>query len=593
MKKIMSHERRDFLQLGVMGAVGATVFPTMLLGETQTLSRSPNKLSPSFKPDVEIELAAETAFIPIIPGRRTKVWRYFGKVIKGHKDSVVNLKGTYLGPIFNFEQGQKVRIHFINKLPAPCITHWHGLHVPSAMDGHPMYAIQSGETYVYEYEILNPAGTSWFHPHTHSVTGKQAYSGLAGLIRIFDKEEEKLDLPRDEFDIPLIIQDRTFNEKNQLQYLTHPKQAMIGFLGEKILVNGKPNFILEVATRVYRLRFLNGSNSRIYKLAWDDGTPIDIIGTDGGLLEKPERLPYLMLGPAERADVWMDFSGRKKGSELVMKSLDFSGTMPPMYERMKSMHRSDDSESMRKKGMGGMRGKLRGMMDKMRDSEGLGMMAMTMGIPQGVEFPVFKIRVTRKEREDLVLPKKLVNVRRLLVKDAINQRNPVPIGISMKGMKFVLNGEPFKMTGAKDFETIKLNSVQLLEIFHDHEMKMEDGETMEDMEKENNDDMSQKVSEMNTGGMGGDMMAMSMAHPIHLHGQQFQIIKRHPPKQSDGYDSVKDGFLKTGLKDTVVIMPGEKITIIKPFEDFKGLFLYHCHNLEHEDMDMMRNFLVI
>ena len=592
MKKLKSHDRRNFLQLSAMGAVGATAFPSMLLGETQIRGSSPNKASPSFKPDLEIELTAEVAFIPILPGRRTKVWRYHGRVLQGPKDSVVNLKGSYLGPIFNFTTGQKVRIHFVNKLPAPCITHWHGLHVPHAMDGHPMYAIQSGETYVYEYEVLNPAGTSWFHPHTHSVTGKQAYSGLAGLIRIFDKEEEKLDLPRGEFDIPLIIQDRTFSAKNQLQYLTHPRQAMIGFLGEKILVNGQPDFTLEVATRAYRLRFLNGSNSRIYKLAWDDGSPIDIIGTDGGLLEKPERLSYLMLGPAERADVWMDFSGRKTGSELIMKSLEYSGSMPPMYERMKSMRRSDDSNSKNNmgKGMDGMREKMRKMTGQMRGN-GLGMMAMTMGIPQGVEFPVFKIKVTRKEREDLELPKQLVKIRRLSVKDTKNPQTPVPIGISMKGMKFVLNGEPFKMTEAKDFETIKLNTVQLLEIFHDHGMKMEDGETMEGMAKEDHtNDESQEG--MKGGGMGGDMMAMSMAHPIHLHGQQFQIIKRHPPKQADGYDSVKEGFIKTGWKDTVVIMPGEKITIVKPFEDFKGLFLYHCHNLEHEDMDMMRNFLV-
>ena len=96
-------------------------------------------------------------------------------------------------------------------------------------------------------------------------------------------------------------------------------------------------------------------------------------------------------------------------------------------------------------------------------------------------------------------------------------------------------------------------------------------------------------------GMGGGMgMMMAMAHPIHLHGQSFQILSRtFSGNTSADYASVKEGFIEHGLKDTVLLMPGERIKIIKPFQDFKGLFMYHCHNLEHEDMGMMRDFSVI
>lgn len=89
-------------------------------------------------------------------------------------------------------------------------------------------------------------------------------------------------------------------------------------------------------------------------------------------------------------------------------------------------------------------------------------------------------------------------------------------------------------------------------------------------------------------------MMMSMAHPIHLHGQQFQILSRQLTDQqaTGGYDTVNQGFINSGWKDTVLVMPGEEVTIIKPFEDYTGLYLYHCHNLEHEDLGMMRNFLV-
>ena len=95
------------------------------------------------------------------------------------------------------------------------------------------------------------------------------------------------------------------------------------------------------------------------------------------------------------------------------------------------------------------------------------------------------------------------------------------------------------------------------------------------------------------GGMGGMGMMMSMAHPIHLHGQQFQIVSRSVSgDEAADYATVRDGFIESGLKDTVLVMPGEKVRIIKPFQDFKGLFMYHCHNLEHEDMGMMRDFSV-
>lgn len=85
----------------------------------------------------------------------------------------------------------------------------------------------------------------------------------------------------------------------------------------------------------------------------------------------------------------------------------------------------------------------------------------------------------------------------------------------------------------------------------------------------------------------------SMAHPIHLHGQPFEIISRTiAGDEAEAYATVKDGFVDSGLKDTVLVMPGEKVRLIKPFQDFTGLFMYHCHNIEHEDMGMMRDFLV-
>ncbi len=97
------------------------------------------------------------------------------------------------------------------------------------------------------------------------------------------------------------------------------------------------------------------------------------------------------------------------------------------------------------------------------------------------------------------------------------------------------------------------------------------------------------------GGMGGMGMGgmMSMAHPIHLHGQQFAILDRVAEMvDEEAYATVKDGFVMSGLKDTVPVFSGERVRILKPFDDYAGRFMYHCHNLEHEDMGMMREFVV-
>ena len=236
------------------------------------------------------------------------------------------------------------------------------------MDGHPMYAIDPGETFVYEFEMRNRAGLYFYHPHTHEATATQVYRGLAGAIIVGDDEEKALDLPSGEFEIPIVLQDRSFNDDNQLVYGGGMHAQMVGFQGDRILVNGRPDYAIDVASRAYRLRILNGSNSRIYKLAWDDASPITVIGVDGGLLEKPEEKPYVMLAPGERLDVWADFSGRSVGSRIVMRSAPFSGVLPRMA---------------------------RGMMG--------GMMAGS-ALPVGGDYPLFTVRVARAASDSPALP---------------------------------------------------------------------------------------------------------------------------------------------------------------------------------------------
>lgn len=566
----VDRSRRRFIVRTGIGFLAAASMPAWLRAmEMHGMPKlAPNRASPDFKPDVEFELVAGLGSVPILPGSPTRVQHYTAKLMSGPKDTLTEMPSCYLGPIIRLQNGQKVRIHFRNELMEPTITHWHGLHVPALMDGHPMYIIDPGETFVYEFEVINRSSLNIYHPHPHEITARQVYYGLAGGLIVNDEEEAKLELPSGEYEIPIVLQDRRFNAQNQLIYGPHMHDRMMGFYGDRILVNGRPNAEFEVASRAYRLRFLNGSNARIYKLGWSDGTPLTVIGVDGGLLESPETFPYVMLAPGERLDVWADFSGRPKGSELTMRSLPFSGVLPMMAEHM----------MMRRGGRGGMMG-------------GMGMMG-SMDLPVGSDYPLFKIRVTRETGESPALPSRLSKIDRYTLSDVANPNKPVPIAISESPMAMLLNGRPYAFNDIQPFERIPIDTVQHLEIFHTHGHGMGHGmrgRMMGMMGRGNGDGARQEGQ-----GMGGGMgMMFSMAHPIHLHGDQFQVISRSVSgTRADAYATVKDGLISSGLKDTVLVMPGETVRLIKPFHHFKGVFMYHCHNLEHEDMGMMRDFLV-
>ncbi len=412
-------------------------------------------------------------------------------------------------------------------------------------DGHPSAAIEPGQTYVYEFEMRNRASFNFYHPHTHEATATQVYHGLAGGIIVEDEEERGLGLPSGEYEIPLVLQDRSFDDNNQLAYWGGMHRDMFGFYGERVLVNGRPDFSLDVASRAYRLRILNASNARIYKLQWDDGAPLTVIGVDGGLLEKPQTRPYVMLAPAERIDLWVDFSGRKIGSKLVMRSGEFDGLVPPMAQRM-----------------GGG------------------------GLIVGDDYPLFTVNVTRAASDNSKPPEKLATIRRYRPEEIANRDDARPIAISMGHMSVMLNGRSYEHDNLLPIERVPVGSVQLFEIFHDRGgmgMGMGGGGMM-------------RGRMMGGGGMGGGMGMMGMmdmAHPIHLHGQPFEVLSRtYEGDNEAAYATIRDGLIDSGLKDTVLVAPGERIRIAKPFEDFKGRFMYHCHNLEHEDMGMMREFSV-
>jgi len=480
------------------------------------------KRTKAFNADVEFDLISRQTKVKIFEGEPTEVYKYDFKLLKGSSNNIEGIKNSYLGPIIKVRKGDNLRINYKNLLDEESIVHWHGLHVPERMDGHPRFAIDKGEEYVYEFKVMNRAGTYWFHPHPHSITGPQVYGGLAGLFIVKDKEEERLNLPGGKFDVPLVIQDRTFNSDNQLVYLQNPMEKMNGFLGKQVLINGMPNFKMDVETRAYRFRLLNGSNSRIYKIAFSNGKPLTVIGNDGGLLSEPIVKNYVILAPAERIELLVDFSGFNLGEKVELVSEPFPNP-----------------------NMGG------GMM-----------MGGISGLPNGAPFKLAEFRIGKIVNKPFRLPKKLSSIPSVNLSDAININNPRNFLFSLSRMTWTINGRTFGMTEVASDEKVKLNTTEIWRF----------------------------INGGNTGmGMMGNMM--QMPHPVHIHQLQFRIIERKMGN-SILWEHFKDGFVDEGWKDTFLLLPGMEVKVLISFKDFPGLFLYHCHNLEHEDMGMMRNYLI-
>ncbi|MGE0161466.1 MAG: multicopper oxidase family protein [Gemmatimonadales bacterium] len=430
----------------------------------------------------------------------------------------LTINGMLPSPTIRLREGDAARIDLVNELPEPTILHWHGLAVPEAADGHPRLAIPPGATYRYRFDVEGPAGTYWYHPHTHMRTAAQTYRGMGGFLIVEGDEEAAHGLPSAEYEIPLLLQDKRLSSTPSLDYampMGMGPDAMLGYLGNTAFANGIANPTLDVQRTRYRLRILNGSTSRIFDLALSSGDPLTMIGSDGGLLELPVRLERLTLAPAERADVLVDFSGRRPGERIVLRSLPFE--IPGMMMGM---------------GMGMGRG-MRGRMG--RGAEG------GVPLPQGaamdlVEFVVGEGPVDTPPP----VPARLRTLPAPILGDAPARRT-FPFDSMM--MRHTIGGRTF------DLERV------------DARVRLGEPEIW---------------TYVNGSGL---------PHPVHVHGGQFRVLLR-----SGGRGRVMPW--ESGLKDTVLVLPGERVDVAVRFVH-PGLFLMHCHNLEHEDSGMMLNFEVL
>ena len=476
--------------------------------------------------------------------------------------------------------------------PVPIITHVHGAHVASHSDGLPdaWYLpatsslpagyVEQGEDYntqgapppggaIFQYTNDQRASTLWYHDHTLGMTRANVYAGMAGFWMLHDEVEAAMNLPgpypklddpagTKYYDVPIAIQDRTFNADGSLFYPdsrsffdeyegpyrpeTHvPPIWNPEFFGDTMMVNGKTWPYLEVEPRLYRLRLLNGCNSRFLLLKFDQELDFTQIGTEGGFLpDKPITLTELLLAPAERADVIVDFSAFTPGTEIIL-------------------------------------------------------------VNEGPDSPLGVLPI---DDGDIANPETTGRVMMFRVVEKTDQGNAGEIPTTLPAIERL----------SAEIEDRSLVLMELMDMRADIPIEAKLG-TLKDGAIEYIDPTTELIGE-------GDTEIWSLinftgdSHPIHLHLVHFQVIERIPfDVEEFAYDYqtylVEKGDMnvpnpldyvtgpsepprawETGWKDTVIAYPGYYTKIIATF-DTAGKYVWHCHILEHEDNEMMRPFEVI
>jgi spore coat protein A len=390
-----------------------------------------------------------------------------------------------------------------------------------------------GHSATFHYPNEQQATTLWYHDHALAITRLNVYAGLAGFYLLRDEQEQKLNLPSGQYEIPLVLQDRTLDDRGQLVYSPTDETGekmppgVWGpeFFGELPVINGAIYPYLEVEPRRYRLRVLNGANARFFDLffnlsksVYSIPQPVRFlqIGTDGGFLPSPISLSKLLLAPAERADLIIDFSG------LEGKTITLCNTASapfPGWEARK-IHPAALHELMQ----------IRVSLPLSKRDE---------GFRDAWSVPFARLEPTSATR----------------TRDFVLREDFDKSGHSL-GMK--INGKGYDEPVT---ESVKLGSVEKWRFIN----------------------------------MTDDTHPMHL-HLVQfqiVERQGFDIPKfRQGELQLSGKPRLPDAN-EAGWKDTVRVNPGEALTIIVRFDGYAGRYVFHCHVLEHEDNDMMRPYEVI
>ncbi len=508
----MDATRRDVLKvgsLGVLGAVGAAALP---FGNTLGAS-TPSTLDPSRVPQ-----PFRTAFVrpPVLRPRKSVrgkdgVWTdHFSvtmrstraEVIPGLSTRAFGYNGSVPGPTIKVRQGRRAVVLFRNHLPAinpvsgqdfSTSVHLHGSGSLPQFDGYASDVTPPGFYKEYHYPNFQPARTLWYHDHGVHHTAQNAYSGLYAQYHLHDPVERDL-LPQGEFDVPVVVVDAMFKANGALGY---DDNSHSGLWGDVITVNGKAWPVMKVKRRVYRFRFLNASISRSYRFTLDNGDPVTVVATDGGLMPRAQQVSEWRHGNAERYEVLIDFRRYRPGQRVVLRNLSNPNNID--YDNT----------------------------DKV------------------MAFDVTDAPFDKKDPTWHRIPHTLANseVMRLKESDATRVRH---LQVVRTNGGWTINGRTWEDVVNSQFQLLvanpRLNSTEIWEI------------------------------ENTSGGW---------FHPVHIHLVDFKVLSRNGRRPFD---------YELGPKDVIYTGEKETVRVIMKFGPHRGRYMVHCHNLPHEDHDMMQQF---
>jgi FtsP/CotA-like multicopper oxidase with cupredoxin domain len=307
--------RVDAFALGgaLLALMAALAVLTIAVADAQAVPFSKPLNIPPVLSGSNITLTAAETDVPILDGAPTRMWTY---------------NGVFPGPTIHQTTGQLTQVNLVNNLPVAgsLSLHNHGNHSSPRYDGQPdSFLVAPGSSRVYTFNGKEAGGNErgapqWYHDHRMGETARNTWMGLAGFYIIDDPADPSV-LPSGEFDVPLMLLDRSFDALNQLNYVFNQN----GVSGDHLLANGVPQPYFDVGDRKYRFRILNASNSSFYNVALSNGQAMTQVGTESGLLPTPVQRTQIALGPAERADVVIDFNGQL-GQQIVLRNTLGSGT---------------------------------------------------------------------------------------------------------------------------------------------------------------------------------------------------------------------------------------------------------------------------
>ena len=246
---------------------------------------------------------------------RSGAWSF----MPGIQTPTLGINQDYLGPTIRTRRGSELNVNYSNTLSEGVSIHGHGLHVPGDVDGGPQLEIAPGGVWQPKLSIAQPAATCWYHSHTHGRTGYQTYHGLAGMMIIDDDDADAMDLPNryGVDDLPVIIQDRTFDAEGRLVYSLEDAEED-GWYGDTVVVNGAIKPTAKVSAGKVRLRILNGANARFYFVTFADNRVFHKIASDGGLLPTPVPLTSMEMAPGERCEIIVDMADGNAAEMLML-----------------------------------------------------------------------------------------------------------------------------------------------------------------------------------------------------------------------------------------------------------------------------------